>query len=845
MKANITFEARTMQGPWTTLVKGRGIGTSTRNFNAEDARHIRKMFDITIGALPYSHAYTNFSATLADFILDFVNPENLFFMRKDLFPKMEKILASLVDIKETYEYISASALLFETIGKLGLDPQLTKMFNRDLVAVALARLKDLPLSTAEEKYKALQAYGTLFLGITHIGMRERIVEEQCNFVDQAFGIIDTMEEVWYRGRGTAAFLTVLGITGLGELTDHEPQHVKNLFDFLSTALNDEQKLKDSPNVYIFAILLSLNAISVLNKTEYLQYKRDWISVSQDLLEKLSPDLRIIFSHYYVSVLQNLGKLGHYIPDSKTYISKLIQSAFEQEAGELSYMGHTYMVDLSYRLGTSDVIPENFTDVLTSSINHLYDASQNYMPKQRLYGSGFMRLAYAFLALVPIGKVNALFARKTGATHSLAEKIVLNQIQNWDKDYTSLPFLCHALLDAALNMRGLNAEKSIVDNLLQSSKIFGKTTTNSKRKPGKKTNQGIGIHAFFPGMNSRRAYVNLARDLYYDGAAEVRDIFEQSARILHYKTPEGRLDVTRFFMEEKDVPTNPVAKWNYIGSAMTAYNLALFTHLKKANPHISIQSVGGESFGMIAAAIVAGSLSLEDGLKVANTTLGYIYARAHSGNRDMWHIVSLRGENLQQTLALLQMKFPNQIDVFRWQAINSHCDEVHLYVHTRIFSNLKDVIYSFDLHIELNEFKRPTFEIIHSPKLFQARIDINHYLQREHIKFLDPQIPVLANNGTGLIGCGEDIRQSILDMVDIPMYTAQTMDTLKTVSANTTDAIIEIGYGQKTRALINDNQVNISFTEYFGDRYRLAAITQDLHKLRQQSQPGLEAQLLSI
>jgi malonyl CoA-acyl carrier protein transacylase len=461
----------------------------------------------------------------------------------------------------------------------------------------------------------------------------------------------------------------------------------------------------------------------------------------------------------------------------------------------------------------------------------------------------MRLAYAFLALIPIGKANSLFAKETGETHSFAEKIILNQIANWDQDYSSLPFLCHALLDAALNLRGLHAEKTIVDRFLESIKIFGQPATISiLSNPavdilGKPLPSKIGIHAFFPGMNSRRAYVNLPRDLYYDGAPEVKDIFEQSARILNYYTAEGELDVTPFFMEEKDVPFDVVAKWNHIGSAMTVYNLALFTHLKKANQHIHLHSVSGESFGMIAAAIVAGSLSLEDGLKVANTTLGAIYATAHSGNRDIWHIVSLRGKNLRHILTLLQMNFPDKIDVFRWHSINKECEEVHLYVHTDVFAELKESIHNYGNNLELSEFKKPTFEIIHSPKLFQARIDINHYLQREQIKFLDPQIPILSNNGTGLISKGEDIRQSILDMVNIPMYTAQTMCLLKNIRPGAIDAVIEIGYGQKTRTLIKDNQVTISFAEYFGDRYRLAAITRDLHKLRLDPLPNEEAQVL--
>jgi malonyl CoA-acyl carrier protein transacylase len=349
------------------------------------------------------------------------------------------------------------------------------------------------------------------------------------------------------------------------------------------------------------------------------------------------------------------------------------------------------------------------------------------------------------------------------------------------------------------------------------------------RPG---NSSVSIHAFFPGMNSRRAYTNLARDLYDNGNTEVKSIFVRAAKVLGYTSHLGEVDITPFFMNDSNFPSNIVDKWNYIGAAMTVYNLALFEHLKTSTHTLGIHSVGGESLGMIAAAIAGGALSFEDGIKVAHNTLGFIYDYVHLNNFGIWNIVSLRGESIECIFNAIQKRFPGQIDTFRWQAVNAIRDEIHVYIHSAVFDDVRGFVdEQYGDRVTLMEFKKPTNDIIHSPKLSPVRITLNDFLIDTEITFLDPKIPIVANNGSGLALTAEDARALILDMVNIPMYTAQSFDELSKLSDSILDVIVEIGYGQKTRPFIEQHNIKIKFIEYFGDQYRLAAIDKGLQALQ--------------
>ncbi|MEJ2406620.1 MAG: hypothetical protein P8171_20450, partial [Candidatus Thiodiazotropha sp.] len=231
--------------------------------------------------------------------------------------------------------------------------------------------------------------------------------------------------------------------------------------------------------------------------------------------------------------------------------------------------------------------------------------------------------------------------------------------------------------------------------------------------------------------------------------------------------------------EKELSDDNVEKkWNTVGSSMTVYNLALLEHFKTSSNDFFINSVGGESYGMIAAAIASNALSLEDGLKVANYTLGSIYKYAHKNSVGTWHIVSLSGSSVYQQLEDINRTFPHGFDIFRWQKIALNNHEIHAYIHHSIFNEIRDFI-------------------------------------NNSFQFFRPDIPIVANNGTGIASAKDEVRNLILDMVNAPMYSAQSFHYIDELLPANTDAIVEFGYGQKTRPFIDEHGVKQYFFEYFG------------------------------
>lgn len=830
---HITNEARALQGPWTSLVKGRGIGSVTRKYNVEEAKTIRSIADLVDKKLKTNNAYSVFSHKLVNFVLDFNNPNCLFFQRKDLYPRIDSIVESLKSIESPYYYISASSVMFECFGKLGLDPQILLTRKYDLVSDALKQLENLPNTTVKDRYIAVQAYGNLFLGVAHVGFTHKINENSVDHIEQALNIIYSLDDVWHRGRGSAAFLTVLGIIGFHSYIDNDKNsHIKNLICFLYDSLKDTNRVESSTNEYVFSILLMINTLSTFDGQQYLEYKQDWLSVIDNLMEKISPDLKLIFTHYYLSALDNLNILEKHIPNVIGYIEDNINLLTESKSGEIDYMGYTYFIDLAFRLGKTELVTDDVYDELIKNICHNYNFSKGKSPKNMLYASGLMRISYALYALSYENKINLLFKHHdTFKDAHLLEGIIQNHIDNWPEDHESIYLLNHSLLDMALSQRAANANQSFIDkNFNFSSSIQNKKTLNIKDFANTKRHP-ISIHPFFTGMNSRRFYVNLDKGLYNDGNHEVRRIFDCASEILGYSLSKDSSinNVLPFFMEQMHFPKEVDKLWNYIGSSMTTYNLALFEQLKSSSNSLVISSVGGESYGMIAAAITAGSLTLEDGLNVANNILGIIYNFIHSKDFGLWHIVSLTSSSIEDDVKKIQEKFDGHIDIFRWQSINTKNNEVHVYVNSSVFSCVKKYVEDNFADVEFSEFKRPTNEIIHSSKLSLARVIINNYLIESNIKFYKPKIPIISNNGSGIVLTAEGVRSLLLDMANIPMYTAQAFDSIKMLDGDFIDAIVEIGYGNKTLPFIKQHNIKNEFFEYYGDKDRLESVVDNILK----------------
>ena len=833
---NISNESRALQGPWTTLVKGRGLGAISKNFNIDEANDIKNIFNIVDKSYLKSNPYHLFTKALCNFILDFNNPQVLFFQRKELHAKIDEIIHLLQQIDDTYQYISASAILFESIGKLGLDPNIWSNKNIYLVEDALNKLDELPSANEQECYKTLQAYGNLFLGIAHIGQVNKLTTGDNNYVEQALQITAGLDGVWHRGRAVAAFLTILGMIGLADYaTSTENNHLRNLVEYMHSSLADKQRVQQRTNEYVFSILLMINAFAVLDKLQYLEYKQDWIKLAGELIEILPLNLKVIFNHYYLSALDNLGLTHKHTKNPKAYLDKLIENLLSSPDSELDYMAYTYCVDIAHKLDVVDVISNAMLNRFIENISTEYDFKNGHAPTNLFYRSAFMRIAYSLTAFSQLSCAGRLLETNQTNNKCLVESLINNHIENWQESDDSYLTLHHALVDLSLSQRGADVASSKVDNnVVLNKKINNFELTNAQIT----TTQAdkIAVHGYFPGMNSRRQYNNISRELYEKGNEQVRKLFETSAEILNQQnTANNQQGVSRFFFEDAIRYHNIAEKWNHIGSSMTVYNLALLEHFKTASANLYVNSVGGESYGMIAAAIASNALSLEDGLKIANMALGCIYQHAHASNIGLWHIVSLTGQSIQPALEHIKQTFPQQIDVFRWQTLNSEQEEVHLYIHQTVLHTVEQLLkQQFGDAVVINEFKRPTIEIVHSPRLAPARVDISNFIVEQNICFADPDMPIVANNGTGIALSKDEVRNLILDMVNIPMYSAQSFRSLSALIPNNTDAIVEFGYGEKTRPFVENHQVKQAFFEYFGNNKQLQTTLDSINRIKNAS-----------
>lgn len=827
---NITNESRAFQGPWTTLVKGRGLGSNIKKFSVDESRYIKEIFGVIDKTTVKYNSYNNFSKEICSFILDFNNPNVLFFQRKELHYRIDKVIGSLRAINDSYLYVSASAIFFEVVGKLGLDPNLWVNKEIYLVEDALAKLELLPVSSEQECYKTLQLYGNLFLGVAHLGQIDKLIQGHVDYVYQALDVTKGLKDVWHRGRGIAAFLNILGLIGLTHYAiKPDRNHLKELVVYMDMNIEDQVNVNKRPNEYVFSILLMINCIGVLDKLEYLEYKRDWVKLSAELIETLPIELKAIFCHYYLSALDNLSLSKKYEKNPRNYLLSVIESLSASKENELDYMAYTYFVDIAHKLNLVEILPKSLANNLVENISTQYDFKNGCKPNNLFYRSGFMRLAYALIAMAQMGSVERLLYKNSPDDSSLVERIIENHIDNWGASDDSFTTLNHALIDLSLSQRGEDISASEIDKNIVLHRNSKKVKVHNVLLIAK---EKIALHAYFPGMNSRRYYSNISRDLYDKGNKQVRAIFEESFEILDGRKRSGSApNLSQFFFEDI-VPNDDVSEnWNRIGSSMTVYNLALLEHLKTSHCGFCVNSVGGESYGMIVAAITSNALSLEDGLKIANSALGIIYNCAHSNNFGLWHIVSLSGGSIRTKLKEIKRHFPQEIDVFRWQTLSSEKEEVHVYINQNVFEKIKSYInISFGNAVCFREFKRPTIEIVHSPKLAPARIGITNFIIDENISFSIPDIPIVANNGTSIASSKNEVRNLILDMVNVPMYSAQSFRLIKDTISLGTDAIVEFGYGQKTRPFIVEHGIEQPFFEYYGDNHRLQQIVNSIKNI---------------
>ncbi|UFQ16210.1 MULTISPECIES: ACP S-malonyltransferase [Streptomyces] len=333
-----------------------------------------------------------------------------------------------------------------------------------------------------------------------------------------------------------------------------------------------------------------------------------------------------------------------------------------------------------------------------------------------------------------------------------------------------------------------------------------------------------IAGFFPGLGSRAAYQNLGRSLLDSEVPEVTRIYQEAARALGFP---GRPDL--LLTAPENLPEGKMERQGYVGAAMLVHSLALDAYLRdraeKNGTPVSFIAYTGESFGILTAAVASGSLSVFDGVKIAQafTPLMLLAAGARSTDEvfarnitcylpdsvrstplipEPSHVIAVKALDahaLATALDALRAAYPlTDVEVHKTYAPT----QANIYVRSGVKDEFDRFVTAFP-HVTTESLKDPTVFLAHSARMRPARQALEQFLALNQVRFAEPRVPVVSNHSRSLLTTAADVRQGVLAMTDQVMASQDTCDVLNGLDV---DTIVELGPGNKSVQLLRDNNV---------------------------------------
>ncbi|WP_410672162.1 ACP S-malonyltransferase [Amycolatopsis sp. cmx-4-68] len=351
----------------------------------------------------------------------------------------------------------------------------------------------------------------------------------------------------------------------------------------------------------------------------------------------------------------------------------------------------------------------------------------------------------------------------------------------------------------------------------------------KRAPGPRQHPVAGV---FPGLGSRAAYQNLGRHLLDSGSAEVREVYRQAAQAFGVPGHPEKL-----LLIPENLPAGRLAQQAFLGAAILVHSLALEAHLRdaaaKSGVPLHFVAYTGESFGIITSAVASGALSLGDGVEIARafTPLMLVAAEGAVSEEPVarevaaylpeslrgrqlvpepFHVVALKGEpgELAVTLGEIGKEFP-KVDVEIHKFYSDR--QTNVYVRRGVKTDFDEFLVRFPA-VRVEELKKPTNFLAHSGRMSGVREALGRFLDAKGIVVRAPHTPVVSNHGAGLLTTAEDVRTGILAITDEVMASRETAATLADLHP---ELVVELGLGEKSVQLLNDNELAVPVTAYTG------------------------------
>ncbi|MDV8022653.1 hypothetical protein [Rhodococcus sp. IEGM 1330] len=331
---------------------------------------------------------------------------------------------------------------------------------------------------------------------------------------------------------------------------------------------------------------------------------------------------------------------------------------------------------------------------------------------------------------------------------------------------------------------------------------------------------VSIVGAFPGLGSRAAYRDLRAHDLVAASHRISETYRKAASgVIGYSS------VDSFDLTATQLPADDVERQAAIAVGVLVHSIALADRFDMLGglDRFDVLGYTGESFGMLASAVAAGSLSIDDAAAVAQIFAPLMLsvagahgqgpvalkAREYTDSLQIGrpavdaelHVIGIEGKphRVQQLVADLVQRHPDSIEVHKRYSPR----QVNIYVHPRHLGDVVDLVREHP-DVSGTELKPPTRFIAHSWRMSPAKQALGAFIADSGISFADPLIPVIANHRSGMIGTADEMRQAILAMTDLPMNSAETA---RAVDRLHPDLVIEFGPGRKSLEMLHANHVS--------------------------------------
>jgi malonyl CoA-acyl carrier protein transacylase len=317
--------------------------------------------------------------------------------------------------------------------------------------------------------------------------------------------------------------------------------------------------------------------------------------------------------------------------------------------------------------------------------------------------------------------------------------------------------------------------------------------------------------FFPGLGSLDAYRDLGATLHASGIPQVRRIYRDAAAALGY-TDDVTPQPERLFFTDANLPSHPAEKAGLLTAAFLVHNLALLAHFEH-HVHLSRTTVRfkaftGESLGVLIAAAASRALSVGDAARVARE---FSRGILRSDVPEAFCVLGIQTSEPETVQAALASALGDKFEVHKYFC-EGRPGQFNAYVAETAVGCFERLMRSRFPEATFASLKPPTRFLAHSRRMSDLRRRLEAFVAGTGVQFFDPAIPVISNNGSGILATRTEVARAVFAMADEPMRSSETTRIAEKLRA---DVIIELGLGGKTRLLIERNRLTTPLMEYVG------------------------------